>query len=376
MIRKIILPLYRNLVNLPGWRTKRKIVVIESDDWGSIRMPSLEAFHYLKDKGLDLTSGDALRYNLNDNLATPDDLGALFDVLSSHKDKNNKPCVFTPLCLVANPDFKKIKDSNFLEYHYEPFTETLRKQPGCEKSFDLWKQGMKAGIFMPQFHGREHLNVTAWMNALRAGDQHTHMAFEQRVWGFKRPGDKKAAGYQAAFYLKHISELDHQKKVLEEGLDLFEKVVGYKAQYFAPPNGFFNKTLEASLFEKGIKYINAWPRQKEPLGNDKTRRRFHYLGQENKFGQKYILRNALFEPNQPKRNDINECLYRINIAFRWNKPAVISTHRANYIGALNPNNSTLGLKELDKLLKALLKQNPDVEFMTTTELGELMAVDK
>ena len=33
----------RNLSNLPGWRTSRKIVVIESDDWGTIRMPSNKA---------------------------------------------------------------------------------------------------------------------------------------------------------------------------------------------------------------------------------------------------------------------------------------------------------------------------------------------
>ena len=31
-----------NLLNIPGWRTKRKLVVIESDDWGAIRMPSKE----------------------------------------------------------------------------------------------------------------------------------------------------------------------------------------------------------------------------------------------------------------------------------------------------------------------------------------------
>ncbi|NTW32234.1 MAG: hypothetical protein HGB12_06370 [Bacteroidetes bacterium] len=30
--------------NIPGWRTDRKILVIESDDWGSIRMPSKETY--------------------------------------------------------------------------------------------------------------------------------------------------------------------------------------------------------------------------------------------------------------------------------------------------------------------------------------------
>lgn len=35
----------RHFLNLPGWHTRRKIVVIESDDWGSIRMPSKEVKH-------------------------------------------------------------------------------------------------------------------------------------------------------------------------------------------------------------------------------------------------------------------------------------------------------------------------------------------
>ena len=43
----------RHLVNSKGWRTNRKIVVLESDDWGAIRMSSKEAFDKLtpSDKG-------------------------------------------------------------------------------------------------------------------------------------------------------------------------------------------------------------------------------------------------------------------------------------------------------------------------------------
>ena len=33
-----------NLLNIPGWNTKRRIVVFESDDWGAIRMPSKAVF--------------------------------------------------------------------------------------------------------------------------------------------------------------------------------------------------------------------------------------------------------------------------------------------------------------------------------------------
>lgn len=40
MIRKIKHALGNNLINIRGWRTNRKIVVIESDDWGTLRTPN------------------------------------------------------------------------------------------------------------------------------------------------------------------------------------------------------------------------------------------------------------------------------------------------------------------------------------------------
>ena len=99
----------RNISNIPGWITRKRIIVFESDDWGSIRMPSRNVFDILVKAGVDLISGDSHRYNLYDSLATSDDLAALFETLKSVKDKNGNPCVFTPISLVANPDFEKIK---------------------------------------------------------------------------------------------------------------------------------------------------------------------------------------------------------------------------------------------------------------------------
>ena len=104
--------LIRNLSNLPGWRTNRKIIVFESDDWGSVRMPSLTAFQYLESKGLDLSGGDAYRYNQNDTLESSVDLEALFNVICPYKDQRNRPFVITAVSVVANPDFQKIKENN------------------------------------------------------------------------------------------------------------------------------------------------------------------------------------------------------------------------------------------------------------------------
>ena len=45
----------RNVVNIPGWSTSRKIVVFESDDWGSIRVRSNEDVAAMRRAGFNLS---------------------------------------------------------------------------------------------------------------------------------------------------------------------------------------------------------------------------------------------------------------------------------------------------------------------------------
>ncbi len=49
-----------------------------------------------------------------------------------------------------------------------------------------WNYGNKVlteVIFVPEFHGREHLNVAKWMNALQQGHEATRYAFNKKVYG-------------------------------------------------------------------------------------------------------------------------------------------------------------------------------------------------
>ena len=71
MFKEIKSKIYYNLINSPGWRTKRRIVVIESDDWGSIRMPSKDVYQRFLDRGLNLSNSD---YNRIDTLESNEDL--------------------------------------------------------------------------------------------------------------------------------------------------------------------------------------------------------------------------------------------------------------------------------------------------------------
>jgi hypothetical protein len=373
MLQEIKGRITKHLSNMPGWRTNRRLIIIESDDWGSIRMPSLKAYRYLEENGIDVIGGDAKRYNQNDTLANQEDLCALFETLNGCKDKNRRAAVITAVSVVANPDFNRIKENNFQEYFHEPFTKTLEKYHGDSKAYDLWKEGIQNKIFLPQFHGREHLNIAVWMRALQSKDKEALLAFEAGIWGYNiKPNFNGSLSFQAAYDYYDPNDLVIQAASIKSGLSLFEDLFGYKATFFVPPNGPFNNQLEKVAAEAGIKYISASKIQLEPQGQGKIKKRLHWLGQKNNNDQIYITRNCFFEPSYEGRDWVNSCLSDISVSFKWNKPAVISSHRVNFIGGLNASNRDRGLKELKALLNAILNKWPDVEFLSSSELGDLI----
>ena len=68
----------------------------------------------------------------------------------------------------------------------------------------------------------------------------------------------------------------------------------------------------------------------------------------------------------------SDCLKRIDLAFKFRKPAVVSTHRLNYMGYLNPKNRSENLMKLKSLLTKIKKYWPEVEFLSSNQLGGLM----
>jgi hypothetical protein len=376
MLNKIKNNVLANLRNIPGWKTKRRIVVFESDDWGTIRMPSKEVQNKLVKLGLN---ADKNYYNNNDSLESNDDMTGLFDVLSRYKDKNGRYAAFTPLVLVANPAFQRIRENNFKEYFYEPVTETLKSYgPSHDKVFALWKEGIDKKLFVPQSHGREHLNVRRWMKALNGDFPATKISFEHNFFGLSNQESiEEREEFLAAVDIDDVSENAGLAKILEDGFNLFENLLGYKAQYFVAPNSLMNTGLEKNLSEMGIKYLIGSRNQPESLGHGRYKNNFRYIGKKNEYGQTFLVRNSQFEHGQSlQRYGYDKCLKDIEIAFKWNKPAVISTHRVNYIGYINENNRKQGLEQLDMLLKNILKKWPDVEFMTSIELGDLITKGK
>jgi hypothetical protein len=362
-----------SIMNIPGWRTNRKIIVIESDDWGSVRMPNLKTFEKLEKEGYNPGIDPYLKY---DSLASETDLEKLFEVLKSVKDINGHHAVITANSVMTNPDFELIKKSNYSKYYYEPFTETLKKYPNHNNSFKLWKEGMSDGIFHPQFHGREHLNVERWMQGLQSDDKDLRTAFDNKMISISSiPSAMKFDYLESWDYFSEEGKAN-LTQIVTEGLDIFERLFGYRSLSFIANCYIWDEEIERVLNNLGVRYIQGIPFQFMPrLDGEKhtLKKKYHYIGQQNSQNQYYLVRNVHFEPSVSfKNNSVNEALQKIGTAFFFNKPAIISTHRLNFIGEIDMENRDSNLKLFAELLTEIVKKWPNVEFMTSDDLGEAM----
>lgn len=366
MIRDIIASALRNAKNISGWRTKKRIVVIESDDWGSIRMPSKSVFEKFHQQGMNVFD---MHYNRYDALESNEDLEHLFEILEKHRDKNNRPACFTANMIMANPAFGKIARSQFTEYHYEPMQETLGRYPSHNHVFSLYHQGSMAQIFKPQFHGREHVQINRWLAALRKADDRMLMAFDNET----TYSGENDYNFMESFDWDNPNEVNGQMEILRDGLRLFHEAFGFFSASFIAPCYTWDERLEPVLVEGRVRFMQGGMNQYIPLGRfNHYKKKKHVMGQQLN-SLTYLTRNCYFEPSLVAKSDwVDYTLASIRDAFRWSKPAIICAHRVNFIGFIDEKNRIRNLKMLNELLTRICRKWPDVEFMSSDQLGELI----
>lgn len=354
-----------NFKNIPGWSTKRKIVVFISDDWGDQRIRSEKEYHKLIEYGLPLDKSIITRV---DTLATSEDLYKLYEVLNSVTDLNGRSAVFSPFMIMANPDYEKIKESNFQKYFYKDFSEMIKQQGNSKETIRAWDKGINEKIFLPEYHGRDHLNIPLWLNALRKGNKDLEFCFDHHFAHFKTP--EMNVSPAEAFYFDSQKSFEFLEHSLKDGIRLFSYFFNRKPKVFNPPNGVFHTDFYPALSDSGIETVATQHYRKEPSKNGALTKRRCKFGEVSDNGIIHFISNCAFEPTKEGYSGIKETENQIEAAFRWNKPALINTHRVNYVGGRSTKIRDKGLLELEKLLKLITDKWPDVEFMSAGEFSD------
>ncbi len=365
----------RLLTNLRGWKTERKLLVIESDDWGAIRMPSRRAWQNLLDAGIRV---DRSRYDSLDCLESRDDFQCLMNVLDSHRDRSGRAAIFTMNAVMGNPDFEAIERDHFEVFHHEHFFDSCIRYHGQNPKED-WEQAAQNDLIRPQFHAREHLNSVLWLSDLRSGNKETRLAFEHGFYGLStKTSSPRQKHYKAAYSAESSEELETIAEITSNGLTLFRETFGFPSETFVACNYVLPAELEQTLSSEGISWIQTQRGYLQPMPHRGGERRIRYprTGERNEFGQFYGVRNVLFEPYLDEKIDWPKVALRaVSQAFRVGTPAIVCSHRINYTSGMNQEHRDNSLRQLDGFLGLVTHRWPDVEFITSDELASSVAAD-
>jgi hypothetical protein len=362
----------KNLINIPGKNIEKKIIVFESDDWGSIRIPNKNVYEALIANKLVSDKDPFSKYDCIEN---DEDLNYLLNVLVKFKDINNNNPIITTNTVVCNPDFNKIKAHNYTQFFAESFKETLAKRADSENAFGIITKAIEEKLFYPQFHAKEHLNVSLWMNLLQNENKEFIKAFDLNCFSIQYNSVlNRRDNIMATYDYNSEDEFIKIAESITQGLNIFEEIFNFKSQTTIAPCYVWDKKIEKVFLKNNVYCFQGSRFQNSPIQNtNKFKKQFHYNGDINADKQVYLSRNGLFEPSlNPKIDWVDKCLESINTAFRWKKPAVIGTHRLNFIGSIDSNNRDRNLKLLEELLKKIITKWPDVEFINSSQLFSLL----
>ncbi len=358
--------------NLLGRKIKQKVLIVESDDWGMVRIESKEAYKKLMNKGVKVQNDP---YSYHDFLETDESVQKLYDFLRSLKDHTGQPLRITGNLILSNPDYDKIKLSNFHEWHKTTLDIQYENKPSSKNVLTLFKQGAMEKLFIPQLHGREHLHIPSWLKALQNGHEETKIAFENHSYAHPSTHFKGSKmNFQTTFHSRDAYEENFADQSLIEGMKMFEEYFGFQSKSFIAPRYVWKEKLEERMAGLGVKTIQGKIYRFEPKDEetDQLKKVMRFQGSQGKYGTINCVRNVFFEPSQnPSFNWEKDAVRRIKAAFLLGKPAVVSMHRLNFVNGIYKNNLEASLERLRNLIKVVQKEYPEVLFLSTDQFHDL-----
>lgn len=334
-----VLFVYRNvLVRL--WRepvVRRPVLIIESDDWG----PGPDSHAHA--------------------------LEQLCGMLNRCTDGSGRAAVMTVGVVLAAPDNAAIRDRGYREY-----ARRTLQDPAFEKVWHALRRGRDRGVLALQLHGLEHLWPAAFMHALTRDDAVRQWVREQA--GFD------TGSLPSAIQSRWTDTSSLPSVPIEPGLiaaavnqeiRLFEACFDRLPAVAVPPTFVWSAPVERAWSAGGVRFIITPGRRytgRDASGRPAFVDRRMLNGDMAASGCTYLVRDVYFEPALGHRAEA--ALETVSNRFRLGRPALVETHRFNFVG--DAADMARNLEETERLLATALARIPSLRFMSSEELGEAM----
>ena len=308
------------------------ILIIESDDWGF--GPGEQA--------------ERLR-----------DIAAL---LARHRDDEGRPAVMTLGVVLAGPDTTRTRAEGGPGY-----VRLALDAPELQGVRSAMLDGRGHGVFALQLHGMEHFWPPALLEAAR-----TDSSVHGWLTGPGVPPTEVLPSHLQSRWID-ASRLPSKDLPASEALgatseeaSAFKRIFGAAPEVVVPPTFVWTPDVEAGWFSAGVRVLVTPGRRYE--GRDSHGRPIRasgaiHNGERAASGLTYVVRDDYFEP--ALGHGAARGLDALQAKTRLGRPALLETHRANFLGA----HAARSLEELDRLLAAAKAAFPALRFMSTAELA-------
>lgn len=335
--------------SLTAWGPLRA-VVLESDDWGLPGfVPAATALEGLDREALGGTRFPPVYWD--STLETAADLDSMAALLARHRSRDGRPAVFQPnMILKAAP----------------PAADSPYARPGLPEAE---ARAVAAGVWHPEIHGADHLDPARRRAALQDPTPDLARAAARGVLVF--PESHKA------YELRPGRPLDDVRRSWDPLPDRFRQRFGQPAASVIAPDYVWDGRHEDLFRDLGLRIVQAKDHQRRPgLGGPRS---LHYLRKTwlrlwDRWRVRdlvYLDRNAFLETAQDPDPDavVARCLEQVRRAWRRGEPAIVETHRVNFV-QVDPAAAAAGRRHLDRLLAGLDAAGP--VYLSDAELAGLM----
>lgn len=354
-------------------RVEEPVLVIESDDWGMSGVPSRDVYDELVSAGVFPAAIPWYR----DALESPEDLDRLYAVLCGVRDHTGRPAQLTANFIMSNPDAGRLLSGGAAAECFITLPELCERDGQAGRLRAKWAEGVELGVLRPEYHGLYHLDVDELDRALRHRDE--------RVTKILRAGARPAGmtdGVDRRFLSEHLQrgrrrdgaeDRQRQLAIVKRGTEAFRRLFGRAPAAVVAPHCLWNDDTEWAWSECEIRYVQ-WARRRPDARRLRTLARpgAFRMGAPGGYGLTYLDRNCRFEPSVFPEDTAERALRQVESAFETERPAVISMHRINISGAVDPRARDRSLALLESVLCAVVARYPNVRFLNSAELGGLL----
>lgn len=329
------------------WR-RLKAAVIESDDWGLCAWSADAHAHRVLADTPVYRHPSGRRYG-GSTLESAADLAALRGILESVPDAGDIAPVLQANTVMASPDYDRMSpplfDVESLPLADFPNGPSRWRRPGLDHAL---RETIDAGVWWPELHGLHHLPETAWLHALRRGEPDARRAFEQQ--------SMLCAAVENGGEYGGAEPLELRRRNLTLAVEKFRALFGRAPGSFCPPDYHWDAALDRDAEVLGLLTFQGVA-ESAGARAPRFRRLFHRYRWPHFEGRRFALPPRIaFEPlsaDGPSETLGVERTWRaVQEAWSRGQPAVISTHRMNFVH-LVPGWADAGREALAALLARL-----------------------